>query len=130
MSLFYDILEEIGKRSKPGNNTISKTLDYILENYSDPTLSNKDLAEKSNISEVYFRKLFKDCFGTTPKQYILDLRIKMACKMLLENRYSISEISEKCGFSSVYHFCRAFKSITELTPGEYSKSYNSLKKYI
>jgi len=93
----------------------------MLEHFDDAALSNEILASQSGISEIYFRRLFKEMFGTTPKQYILELRIKKACKLLMESSSNISEIAEACGFSSVYHFCRAFKSITSLTPTEYSK---------
>ena len=130
MSVFYDIIDNIVRKSKPGNHILSKAIDYMLDNYADGAISNKILADKSDISEVYFRKLFKEHYGTTPKQYILDLRIKKASKLLLESRYNISEISEQCGFSSVYHFCRAFKNITALTPTEYAKSNKSEEKYM
>ena len=130
MSIFYDILDNICAQSKPGNHILSKAIDYILENYSDASLSNKVLAAQAGISEVYFRKLFKENFDITPKQYVLDFRIKKACKLLLESQYNVSEISEKCGFSSVYHFCRAFKDITSHTPTEYAKSNKSYNKYM
>ena len=121
MSILYDIIDNIIKKSKPGNHFLSKAIDCIHENYSDVSLSNGKLASLADISEVYFRKLFKDAFGTTPKQYILDLRIKKAEKLLLESQHNVSEISDKCGFSSVYHFCRAFKNATSLTPTEYAR---------
>ena len=121
MSIFYDIIDNLGGKSKRGNRILTASIDYMLEHFDDSALSNEILASQSGISEIYFRQLFKEMFGTTPKQYILGLRIKKACKLLVESPSSISEIAEECGFSSVYHFCRSFKDNTGLTPGEYSK---------
>ncbi len=130
MSVFYGIINDICGKAIQGNGIISRSVDYLLNNYSDISLSNKVLAEKSDISEIYFRKLFKESFGVTPKQFIIDLRIKKACKLLAERQNNVSEIAEQCGFSSVYHFCRAFKNITSLTPTEYAKQNESYSNTI
>lgn len=125
MSIFYDILDNLGGKSKKGNRILTASINYMLEHFDDATLSNEILASQSGISEIYFRRIFKEMFGTTPKQYILGLRIKKACKLLIESSASVSEIAEECGFSSVYHFCRSFKDNTGLTPSEYSKQNKS-----
>ena len=124
MSIFYDIIDNIGGKSQRGNGILTKSINYMHENYSDSSLSNKILAEKSDISEIYFRMLFKETFGKTPKQYILELRIKKACKLLSDNYASVGTIAEECGFSSVYHFCRSFKDNVGMTPTEYAKSHS------
>lgn len=121
MSIFYDIIDNLGGKSNRGNRILTDSIDYMLENFDDAELSNEMLARQSGISEIYFRKLFKEMFGTTPKQYILELRIKKACKLLIESSANVSEIAENCGFSSVYHFCRSFKDNTGLTPSEFAK---------
>lgn len=125
MSIFYDVIDNLCGKSKRGNRILTASIDYMLEHFDDATLSNEILANEAGISEIYFRQLFKEMFGTTPKQYILKLRIKKACKLLVESPASVSEIAEECGFSSVYHFCRSFKDNTGLTPSEYSKQNKS-----
>ena len=57
----------------------------------------------------------------TPRQYILDLRLRLARQLLSETRESIGAIAEQCGFSSVYHFSRAFHQSTGRTPSEYRR---------
>lgn len=126
MSIFYDILDDIGGKSKHGNPILTNSINYMLEHFDDSKLSNEMLARQSGISEIYFRRLFKEMFGTTPKQYILGLRTKKACKLLVESSASVGEIAEDCGFSSVYHFCRSFKENTGLTPSEYAKKNSTL----
>ena len=124
MGILYDIIDNIGGKSHQGNGILTKAINYMHENYADTSLSNKALAEKSGISEIYFRMLFKETFAKTPKQYILELRIKKACKLLSDNYASVSIIAEECGFSSVYHFCRSFKENVGMTPTEYAKSHS------
>lgn len=118
-SIFYDILNQLFSENFINQSIISPALKIIETDYSNQTLNNKLLAQKCNISEVYFRRIFAEKTGTTPKQYILDIRIKRA-KQLLENpEFSVTAIAEKCGFGSVYHFCRAFKQVTGLTPTQF-----------
>ena len=116
--LLYNILERLNlEQSK---NSLSSIINYIENNISDSSITNEALAQKMNISEVYLRKLFLSNLGNTPKQYILELRIKKAKQLLADSNYTVTKISDKCGFSSPYHFCRAFKNKTGMTPTEYA----------
>ncbi|MBO5010119.1 MAG: helix-turn-helix transcriptional regulator [Clostridia bacterium] len=120
-SLFYGIISRLGAENEPMHPILSKSIRFIYENLSNPNLTNTCLSEKAKVSEVYFRRLFKEHFGTTPKQYILNTRIEEAKRLLSEGISSISGISAACGFSSVYHFSRAFKLSTGMTPTEYER---------
>ena len=57
----------------------------------------------------------------TVANYILKTRIVMAKSMLLGEAVTVGEISDKCGFSSISYFCRAFKEETGLSPKSYKK---------
>lgn len=115
--LLYSILEKLD--SEQSNNPLSSIMGYIETHISNSNITNEFLSQKMGISEVYLRKLFISHLGVTPKQYILDLRIKTAQQLLISTSKSITEISEKCGFTSVYHFCRIFKQKTSFTPTQY-----------
>ena len=122
MSLFYEMLDEIFAYS--GNNRrLNSVIKYISENISNPELNNQVLASAAEISESYLRRSFKTEFKTTPKQYIIDLRIKKSKQLLNENRKTVTDISYECEFSSVYHFCRAFKECVGITPSDYRKKH-------
>lgn len=98
---------------------IIKAKEYIDTNYFKDTLSISFLADDAEISEVYFRKLFKEKYHISPAQYITSTRIKKA-KQLLNYRFlSLEECAHKCGFSTVQYFCRVFKKTTGMTPTEY-----------
>lgn len=125
ISIFYGILHKLSQSNKIG--ILSPAINYIENNFSDPTLNNLKLASLCGISEVYLRKLFLKSFSTTPKQFIIDIRINKAKQMLTDANLKISAISEECGFSSPYHFCRLFKEKEGLTPTEYMKANHIYK---
>lgn len=115
--ILYGILEKLD--TEQTINPLSSIIGYIETHIADTDLSNAFLAQKMGISEVYLRRLFIAHTGVTPKQYILELRIKTAQQLLISTTKSITEVAETCGFSSVYHFCRIFKRKTTLTPTQY-----------
>ena len=120
MSVFYNILHRLSTESSV-RNVILPAIKHIESNYQNPKLSNVELAQKCNISEVYFRKVFTEVYKTTPKQFIMDVRIDKAKQLLSDGFLRVGAVAEQCGFSNQYHFCRLFKEKTGITPTEYMK---------
>lgn len=123
-SIFYGMLHKLGSDSTPRE--LLGAMRLIKSDYCDVSLTNAELAAACNISEVYFRKLFRKHFGISPKQFVIDVRIGRAKQLLEEGALSVSDISESCGFSNPYHFCRLFKQHTGATPTEYRRE-NTLR---
>lgn len=126
-SIFYKMLNALSSENKTGTSILAPAIQHIENNISDPALSNTALAKTLGISEVYFRKLFFKHYNTSPKQYILDFRIQKAKQMLVDTSFSITVIAGECGFSSLYHFCRAFKQHTGSTPTQYASQNRTYK---
>ena len=126
MSIFYNMIHNLVYEG-----SICKTIDlavrYINKNYKQPNLTNETISKECNISEVYLRKLFNKHLKTTPKQYISEIRLQKAKQLLSDGVLKINSISEECGFTSSYNFCRFFKEKTGLTPTEYMKQNRFLK---
>lgn len=125
LSIVYDMIGNlvIDRKNKTEYDTILPGIRYMEEHYSDPMLSIEQLAEESEISVAYFRRLFEIVYGMSPRKYLMDVRIKQAKQLLSVNRPLIQDIAEKCGFGSVYHFCRCFKEMTGYTATEYYKRF-------
>ncbi len=121
LSIFYDMLYRISQSNSTQYGILRPAIEYMETNYSDPALTNKTLADLCNISEVYFRKQFKNQFGISPKQYILNIRLQRAEQLLSEGIYKINTVAEKCGFSGQYHFSRFFKEKTGKSATEFMK---------
>lgn len=119
MSVFYSIIHRLASENSEFSGVLSPAFEYLEKNCFSAGLSVSDLAGFCNISEVYFRKLFTNYMGVSPKQYILDTRIEKAKQLLSDGVMKISAISEDCGFASPYHFCRIFKQKTGITPTDY-----------
>lgn len=93
---------------------------YIKNN---PNVNINEIAKKLNISEVYFRKLFKSIFNASPSEYITFSKIERA-KTLMEYPFlSLEECAIDSGFSSVQYFCRVFKKVMSITPAQYRRKY-------
>ena len=101
---------------------ISESKDIIDRFFSDSTLSVAALAKNAGISEAYFRREFKACFGTSPIEYIRNVRIENAKMLLRSGLYSVSEIATESGFDSISYFSSTFKKLCGITPSEYAEN--------
>ena len=112
------------KDSSPRPEIIETSVRYIAENYPS-RLTLEDLAKKANLSPTYFHKLFLKAVGHTPCEYILDIRIRAAKKMLLTTDKNLVDVASECGFSSQSYFNYTFKKSEGITPNQYRYSKNS-----
>jgi len=119
ISIFYNILHRLSVIENPGSNLLFPAIKYMESDFNDQHITNEKLAKMCGISEVYFRRCFLEKHGTTPKQFLIDIRIDRAKQLLTDGFLKINIIAENCGFSNPYHFCRIFKQRTGLTPTEF-----------
>ena len=120
-SIFNGMLYRLAQEQIPQNDILYHAINFIKKNISNPELSNFLVSQNTNISEVYLRKLFAAKYNTSPKQYILDMRIQKAKHLLANSPYSITAIGTECGFSSLYIFSRCFKNRVGISPTEYAQ---------
>lgn len=95
---------------------------YIIDNISDADISVGDFARHMGISPSLLYIKCKKKLGYTPNNYILNVRIKYAMKLIeQEPDINISSVAYKCGFSDPKYFSRCFKKITGYNPSEYKQ---------
>jgi len=99
---------------------ISAVKTYIDRNCQDSDLSVSRIAEGLGMSEVYFRKLFKGEFNTSPKKYIIAAKIKHAVSLINSGLYTLKEIATLCGYTDYKYFSVEFKKMTGKSPSEYT----------
>lgn len=109
--------------SKSQNSKIHNSVEYLLKNYKKSDLSIKEIADKSFMSEVYFRKLFKEEYGVSPQKYIINLRIQNAVGLISTGYYSLKEIAYMSGYNDYKYFAVEFKKIIGVSPSEYLYNY-------
>jgi len=91
---------------------------YINNNYS-KDLSLSSVAEYLNISESYLSRIFARDIGINFNTYLNNIRIEKAKILLANTSLKLGDIAEKTGYKSIEHFCRTFKRVTNITPGEF-----------
>lgn len=96
---------------------IANAAAYMETHFAEP-IALKKLAEIANISERHFTRVFLDTYHTTPLQYIVKLRLAHAYTLLEDSTLTITEVSNRCGFSDNNYFARKFKSIYHCSPSE------------
>ncbi|MBQ6252655.1 helix-turn-helix domain-containing protein [Ruminococcus sp.] len=81
-----------------------------------------ELSKRLNISKSYVQKLYKEHFGISYIDDLLEARIEMARQLLLTTDLRISEVASYCGYQNATHFMRQFKDKVGMSPSEFRKS--------
>ncbi len=125
-ALFSKILSEMYRDNQPAhkNKKIGESILYIEKNCLRSDFSLAVAAAKSFVSEPYFRRVFKEEFKMSPKQYVIERRIEYAKALRIAGYFSIQEIAELCGYHDQKHFSSAFKKITGVSPSKYRYNFS------
>lgn len=97
---------------------LTELLAYIRRNLAMP-LSNRELAEVIHLHPTYFCRWFRDKIGAAPQQYILQLRLEEAKRLLEKSDCSIGQIANQVGMQNPGHLSHAFRRYYALSPTEY-----------
>ncbi|TGQ82385.1 AraC family transcriptional regulator [Mesorhizobium sp. M8A.F.Ca.ET.207.01.1.1] len=92
-----------------------KVRDFLDENFS-RKLAISEMAAVCGLSSYHFVRAFSRTFGMPPHQYILDLRLDFAERLLAESSLAIADIAHLSGFSSQSHFTTMMKKYRHVTP--------------
>lgn len=84
-------------------------------------------ADESHVSVNTFRTLFHKQFGISPVKYRNTLRIERAKELLQDGSLTVAEVAYASGFESVGYFCRYYRKVTGVSPGETKQEYNNEK---
>lgn len=95
---------------------------YFDVNYAEKLIL-KDIAKKFGIHPNYLTRIFHEKFHLSPKQYIMQLKLKKARSLLITTELSISIIASSLGFDDQLAFSRTFKKEFSISPSMYRKYY-------
>ena len=99
---------------------LHEILDYMNEMITEP-LTIEEICHKFSISRSSLQTLFRNNLEISPKNYMVQIKLRKSKELIRENKYTISEIAFMLGFSSIHYFSRTFKQHFNLTPSEYAK---------
>lgn len=98
---------------------VRRAMQVVRDNMSNPEFGKDDFASQMNVSGSLLYKKVKSLTGLSPTDLIKSARMKKAMDLLITKRYTITEVSEMCGFSSVAYFSTVFRKHYGKPPSEF-----------
>ncbi|MEX6689525.1 AraC family transcriptional regulator [Danxiaibacter flavus] len=117
-SPYFNSIESSGEAIK-----INKVFDYIFRNFKND-ISLQDVAEITVMSTSAFCRFFKQKTNRTLIEFIKEVRIGHAAKLLLEGNHNVTEACYHSGYNSISNFNTHFKDVKGLSPRDFLKQYN------
>ena len=114
----------ISGRNDHNEQYYQQALEYISNNYS-YNLKIQDIADYIGVDRTYLYKIFMREAQISPKQYLLQYRIRAAAKLLQTQNYNVTEIAYSCGFRDSAAFCYHFRQQIGMTPRQYREKIRS-----
>jgi len=105
------------------SNRIQVAYGYLLKNFSNPKLRIGDVAAQVNMSNSAFSHFFLKYAFRSFTQFLIDVRVGHACKLLLHTDEPVNSISFQSGFNNLANFNRLFKKYRQCTPADYRRRY-------
>ncbi|MBD2847095.1 helix-turn-helix domain-containing protein [Paenibacillus sp. IB182496] len=112
------------KAARIHEETMERVIRFMEEHYN-RNISLDAIAEHVQLSVSYVGRLFKDKTGRTLNEYLMDLKINAAKRLLISTDLVVEEICREVGYNTVSYFTKLFKSKTGYTPGGFRRMHHS-----
>lgn len=124
--LLWDILrpriaQGIACAGAKGNERLQLMMAFVREHLSEK-FSISDLAASAFLSERECFRMFRACLHVSPTEYIQNIRLQEACRLLAQTHKPVTAICQACGFGSSSYFSTVFRKYAHCTPIEYRRS--------
>lgn len=106
--------------SSARNDLLSEILVYMNKRITEP-ITIEEICHEFYVSRSSLQALFKTHLNSSPKNYLLNMKLQKSKELIREEQYTISEVAYKLGFSSIHYFSRLFKKYFNTTPSAYSR---------
>lgn len=121
--MIRDFTDAINRfREEKYSNTILSAIHYLENNYPNP-ISVEETADKLGLTVSAYIKRFKKETGKTPNQYLLELRMRKARRLLRTTYHTVQKIAESVGIPDGNYFVKCFRKINNTTPTSYRKQF-------
>ncbi|MCK0158253.1 AraC family transcriptional regulator [Cellulophaga sp. F20128] len=107
-----------------GDNKINRVFEFVMDNFSNP-ITLDEVAKVASMNKTAFCRYFKNRTNKTFTSFLNEIRIGYACKLIHEEKYSITEAAYLSGYNSPSHFNKQFRLIKKISPSEF---YSNIKK--
>lgn len=107
-----------GKTVNFQSDYVDRARQYIAEQYSYP-ITVEDIALYTGVSRSYLFRLFQKIVKQSPKEYLLEYRIRQACQLLNRTNLPVRSVAHSVGFEDSLYFSKVFRKYKNCTPSEY-----------
>ena len=117
----YKLLSSVGfvnSFKMTGKKNLENIYEFIIKNFKN-NITLTDVASIACMNPSAFSRSFKRINRKTFSEYLNEVRVGYACKLLIEEKYNVSEICFESGFNNLSNFNRQFKKVTNYAPTEY-----------
>ena len=126
----YELLASVGFTQSVNSSDFerfNKIYQYLVKNFNQP-IKLEDVAGLVGLTPTAFCRYFKERTKKTFVQYLNDMRIGHAKRLLIEGKMKISTVSMEVGFNNLSNFIEQFKKTVNMLPTEYQKQYGVKNK--
>ncbi len=102
---------------------LTKVMQFLNTNYQ-RKIELEKIAGIANLHPAAFCRFFKEKTGKSLSEYVNDMRIGYACRLIIDGKLSVSQISYESGFNNLSNFNRTFKKHTGFTPTDYFQEFH------
>ncbi len=107
---------------------MEKVMKVINDNLAEPTLDVEMLAKNVGLSRVHLYRKLKTLTNLSTRDFIRNIRIQQAARLLQDKKMNISDIAYSVGFNNLAHFSKSFKEQFGVSPKEYIQRYGEKDK--
>lgn len=107
---------------KNADDRINKVYQYVMKNFTN-SISTPKVASLINMTPTSFCRFFKERTHKQFIQYVTEIRVGYACRLLLEGTLTIAQVAYSSGFGNLSHFNKQFKTVKGITPSQFLKGY-------
>ncbi len=112
-----------GSLDRKSQDRFSRASEYLDANFTDPQISQSQIASQIYMSTSRFSQFFRQVSGKSYIEYLNELRIGYACRLLIETDRPITDIAFAAGFNNIANFNRHFLKLKTATPRQYRREY-------
>jgi AraC-like DNA-binding protein len=107
--------------SGPSADHLARAVQFCREHLAED-IGVRDLARAAGYSRYHFTRLFKQAHGISPNDFLIDLRVNTAARLLRDPDASVKDVAKSCGFADSAYFCKVFRRVFGVSPGTYRDS--------
>ncbi|RZJ73756.1 MAG: AraC family transcriptional regulator [Flavobacterium sp.] len=113
---------QISSNTEAETTRMNKVYNYVMRNYKD-TISAEEVAALVNMTRTSFSRYFKARVNKSFSDFVKEIRIESACKLLKNGNMNIDQIGYECGFQTLSNFNKQFKTVMGKQPNQYRNEF-------